>query len=178
MPQNVCDLYRLNYVDLFAEPSHLSGPRKTAQSNFAERKRRTPSIFSLNINPRGKSGFVESSPARARTWDTRINSPLLYQLSYRGSRKAIVCRDKFKRFSPRGQDRENRPVLAEFTARGSIPETDSRRRERFRSSRGRGQVSFAANERERQWFVPKHSRRLPKRLPLVPTGQRPGPVGE
>jgi integrase len=26
----------------------------------------------------------QSSPARTRTWDTRINSPLLYQLSYRG----------------------------------------------------------------------------------------------
>ena len=25
------------------------------------------------------------SPTRARTWDLRINSPSLYQLSYRGS---------------------------------------------------------------------------------------------
>ncbi len=30
---------------------------------------------------------LKSSPGRARTYDKRINSPLLYQLSYRGSRR-------------------------------------------------------------------------------------------
>src|SRR5262245_10912184 len=33
---------------------------------------------------RAKS-LISGSPTRARTWDLRINSPSLYQLSYRGS---------------------------------------------------------------------------------------------
>src|SRR5712691_11008184 len=31
-----------------------------------------------------EAGYHDGSPTRARTWDLRINSPSLYQLSYRG----------------------------------------------------------------------------------------------
>jgi hypothetical protein len=34
--------------------------------------------------------FVSGSPTWARTRDTRINSPLLYQLSYRGIEKGAI----------------------------------------------------------------------------------------
>src|SRR5205809_2984432 len=33
------------------------------------------------------AALAVGSPTRARTWDLRINSPSLYQLSYRGSEK-------------------------------------------------------------------------------------------
>ena len=37
------------------------------------------------------SGLFEGSPGRARTYDKRINSPLLYQLSYRGLNIEMVA---------------------------------------------------------------------------------------
>src|SRR3954463_9513090 len=40
--------------------------------------------------PFDTSRWLVGSPTRARTWDLRINSPSLYQLSYRG----IVRRNK------------------------------------------------------------------------------------
>ena len=44
-----------------------------------------------------------SSPTRTRTLDTRINSPLLYQLSYRGSFvRGLIRRGGRDRLSDRG----------------------------------------------------------------------------
>src|SRR6266581_5691215 len=34
-----------------------------------------------------EAGYLDGSPTRARTWDLRINSPSLYQLSYRGLKR-------------------------------------------------------------------------------------------
>ncbi len=52
---------------------------------------------------------LKSSPGRARTYDKRINSPLLYQLSYRGSRKnepkPALQVDKFRKCDFDGQGR-------------------------------------------------------------------------
>ena len=49
----------------------------------------------LRVNGSDRGPVLQSSPGRARTYDKRINSPLLYQLSYRGSRetnRSSLCR--------------------------------------------------------------------------------------
>ena len=61
--------------------------RKPLRRKAKNAKRPLAEISTTGVN--WCANFVrrerKSSPTRARTWDTRINSPLLYQLSYRGS---------------------------------------------------------------------------------------------
>src|SRR3954463_11862095 len=58
-------------------------------------------------------GFV-GSPTRARTWDLRINSPSLYQLSYRGSERKVAILTE----TPRSPQRccGSRPLIRGPTA--------------------------------------------------------------
>src|SRR6266851_505092 len=55
-------------------PTWLSTPQKAPDA-----------IGSSSVRRRNvEAGYHDGSPTRARTWDLRINSPSLYQLSYRG----------------------------------------------------------------------------------------------
>src|SRR2546423_11907173 len=68
-------------IHITASSSSTNGPYVSAASRQE----------TCEILKRGISGFRTlaarevGSPTRARTWDLRINSPSLYQLSYRGS---------------------------------------------------------------------------------------------
>src|SRR5213592_1530603 len=55
-------------------PTWLSTPQKAPDAIGSSSVRRR----------RVEAGYFDGSPTRARTWDLRINSPSLYQLSYRG----------------------------------------------------------------------------------------------
>src|SRR6266853_5261320 len=49
------------------------------------RQKAPDAIGSSSVRRRSvEAGYHDGSPTRARTWDLRINSPSLYQLSYRG----------------------------------------------------------------------------------------------
>src|SRR5712692_11014377 len=49
------------------------------------RQKAPDAIGSSSVRRRSvEAGYFDGSPTRARTWDLRINSPSLYQLSYRG----------------------------------------------------------------------------------------------
>src|SRR6266700_2353908 len=55
-------------------PTWLSTPQKAPDA-----------IGSSSVRRRSvEAAYHDGSPTRARTWDLRINSPSLYQLSYRG----------------------------------------------------------------------------------------------
>src|SRR5437763_4783693 len=59
--------------------SSRNGPSVSARSRHEMRE-----ILKLGIGLRTLVKRAVGSPTRARTWDLRINSPSLYQLSYRG----------------------------------------------------------------------------------------------
>ena len=63
---------------------------------LASRKRCTRLLTSYfkSLNERANPFGIGSgigSPTRARTWDLRINSPSLYQLSYQGMKRGSYC---------------------------------------------------------------------------------------
>src|SRR5439155_3761398 len=58
----------------------------TRERRKSLRRKSVTHVSGINRYPCVRNGpVVIGSPTRARTWDLRINSPSLYQLSYRGT---------------------------------------------------------------------------------------------
>src|SRR6186997_2137393 len=65
-------------------------PRRAGRASVVQE--RSKRATKAGERPRRIVQVVEwhGSPTRARTWDLRINSPSLYQLSYRGSEEPAI----------------------------------------------------------------------------------------